>query len=113
MSNPTCGTLQAESGLQLESCSPSFVWSNDSRYLAVPQFFRRFGFFRRQRMAVIDVRDRQGYLSPEVASYFQTESFEGGVLKATREPFNTKEAIQWAIPESLESFSRFKPIWVA
>jgi hypothetical protein len=111
MSNPTCGALQTESGLQLKNCSPSFIWSEDSRFLAVPQFFTRFGFFRRQRIAIVDFHDRKGYLSPEIGHYFQPESFEGGILEATREPFHTKEKIQWRVPECFESFSRFRPHW--
>jgi hypothetical protein len=111
MSNPTCGTLQTDSGLELENCSPSFLWSDDSRYLAVPQFFRRFNLFRRQRIVIIDIEECCGYLSPEIAFYFQPESFKAGLLQATREPFKTKKMIQWQVPECLESFSRFEPHW--
>src|SRR5439155_18064411 len=55
MGNPTYGTLCLSAGLRLERCNPSFLWSTDSCYLAVPQFFRRFGLFRLQRLLVIDV----------------------------------------------------------
>ena len=41
MGNPTCGTLRLSTGLELERCNPSFIWSDDSRYLAVPRYFNR------------------------------------------------------------------------
>ena len=112
MSNPTCGTLQTKSGLKLENCSPSFIWSDDSRYLAVPLFFHRFGIFQRQRMAIIDMKNRYGFLSSKIAFYFQPEAFYAGILEVTQEPFKTKEMIQWQIPESFEQFSRFTLCWV-
>lgn len=50
MSNPTSGLLCVTSGPHIERCSPSFVWSDDSRYLAVPQFS---GFLGRARLLVV------------------------------------------------------------
>ena len=63
MSNPTRGTLTLSTGLRLDSCNPSFVWSDDSRYLAVPWYFVRLGIFRRQRIAIVDVSSRRVFVS--------------------------------------------------
>jgi hypothetical protein len=52
MSNPTVGTLRTSGGLELTKCNPAFIWSDDSRYLAVPRWCRRFGLFLRQRLAI-------------------------------------------------------------
>jgi hypothetical protein len=52
MGNPTFGTLRLSVGLELERCNPSFIWSEDSRYLAVPRYIYRLGLFRRQRMII-------------------------------------------------------------
>lgn len=49
MSSPTVGTLQISNGLETPRRSPAFLWSNDSEYLAVPQWIRRIGVFLRQR----------------------------------------------------------------
>jgi hypothetical protein len=53
MSNPTCGTLCVSGAPHLEVCNPSFIWSDDSQYLAVPQFSELFG---RQRILIVAFR---------------------------------------------------------
>jgi len=45
MGNPTAGTFCLSTGLQLQRCNPSFLWSDDSRYIAVPRFFNRLDSF--------------------------------------------------------------------
>jgi hypothetical protein len=105
MSRPTCGTLRISTGVQLGRCNPSFVWSDDSRYLAVPRYVVRYGLFRRQRMVVIDVVGRTAVSSPETARYFQPESFSGGLLVATKEPFGRATRVSWRIPDELERFT--------
>jgi hypothetical protein len=107
MGNPTCGTLRLSSGLQLERCNPSFLWSDDSRYLAVPQYFDRFGLLRRQRMVILDAIERLAFAAPEIACYFQPESFLAGRLIATKEPFRSAARVSWSVPADL---SRFKPL---
>jgi len=57
MGNPTMGTLELSNGFKLDRCNPSFIWSDDSRYLVIPRFFHRFGLFRRQHLIIIDVVD--------------------------------------------------------
>jgi len=111
MSNPTCGTLKVSTGLQIDRCNPSFIWSEDSRYLAVPRFFVRLGLFRRQRMIVIDTVERKAVASPETAYYYQPESFSDDLLVAIKEPFHAAKRVSWRIPEEL---GRFKSVaWTA
>jgi hypothetical protein len=105
MSHPTAGTLRLSTGLEIDRCNPSFVWSDDSRYLAVPRFFHRLGLFRRQRMIVIDVLEQAALASPETAFYFQPESFTDGRLVATKEPFKTATQVAWRIPAELAKFT--------
>ena len=104
MGNPTRGTLTLSTGLQLADCNPSFIWSDDSRYLAVPRYFFRFGLLRRQRLAVIDVVQRRVVLSRETAAYFQPESFTGGVLVVVKEPFRSAARSSWRVPKDLAAF---------
>ena len=33
MGNPTIGTLELSNGFELAGCNPSFIWSDDSKYL--------------------------------------------------------------------------------
>lgn len=110
MGNPTYGTLQLSAGLQLEFCNPSFLWSTDSRYLAVPQFFARFGAFRRQRLLVIDVQGRSVFASRDFAFYFQPKSFSNGRLVVTKNPFSRPREVTWQIPAELGR--RFTPVEV-
>jgi hypothetical protein len=81
MSNPTVGTLRISNGLELAKCNPAFIWSDDSRYLAVPQWRRRFGFFLRQRLAIVDVVDRTVYASPFNYWLIEPLIFECGKLE--------------------------------
>jgi len=105
MSNPTCGTLRLSTGLQLDRCNPSFIWSDDSRYLAVPRYFVRLGVFRRQRMVIIDIVDRKALASPETTFYYQPESFSDGLLVVTKEPTRSATRVTWRIPDELARFT--------
>jgi len=81
MSNPTVGTLRISDGLELAKCNPAFIWSDDSRYLAAPQWRRRFGFFLRQRLAIVDVAERAVYVSPFTYWLIEPVKFERGKLE--------------------------------
>ena len=111
MGNPTYGTLRITARLQLERCNPSFLWSSDSHYLAVPQFFDRFGLFRRQRLLVIDVQNRSVLASREFTWYFQPESFDNGRLVATKNPFRSPQQVAWQFPGDLDSFESMAVEW--
>jgi len=111
MSNPTYGTLRLASGLELDDCNPSFIWSDDSRYLAVPRYFKRFGLFRRQRLAIVDTVERRVLVSPEIACYFQPDSFSDGVLVVLKEPFGAATRVTWDIPGHLGGFEAVDVQW--
>jgi hypothetical protein len=107
MGNPTSGTLCLSVGLHLDRCNPSFLWSQDSRYLVVPQFFQRFGL-RRQRLLIVAIQERYVLASTESAHYFQPESFTESQLIVVKNPFRSARYLQFAIPDDLGS--RFRPI---
>jgi hypothetical protein len=86
MGNPTSGLLCVTGGPHIEKCNPSFVWSDDSRYLAVPQYFT---FFGRQRVLILSFAEKRVFASKETAWYFQPESFSGGQLVVTIDPFRS------------------------
>src|SRR5436190_23130627 len=67
MSNPTSGILCVSNGLHIPRCNPSFIWSDDSRFLAVPHYFNQFGLIRRQRLLVIWFEKRSVYASKQSA----------------------------------------------
>lgn len=81
MGNPTVGTLRNSDGLELPGCGPAFLWSDDSRFLAVPRWCRRFGLFRRQRLAIVDVAARAVYVSPFTHWLLLPQTFARGRLE--------------------------------
>ncbi len=108
MGNPTCGKLSLSTGFELADCNPSFIWSDDSLYLAVPQYFYRFKLFRRQHLILIAVATGEVLVSKQTACYFQPESFVNGELIVTMEPHDDAETIRWTFPDDLDQFDLLK-----
>jgi len=111
MGNPTSGLLNLSAGLKIENCNPSFLWSDNSRFLVIPQFFMRFGLFRKQRLLLIDVHNRIVFVAPNFTYYFQPHSFSGGRLVVTMNPTKSAEEAVWNIPEDLKQFKRLDIQW--
>jgi hypothetical protein len=112
MSNPTVGTLRTSGGLELTKCNPAFIWSDDSRYLAVPRWCRRFGLFLRERLAIVDVAARVVYESRFTHWLLLPTGFEGGRLEVL---VSDRRGISWpwrsaplvlAVPADLAAFTR-------
>jgi hypothetical protein len=117
MSNPTIGTLQISDGLKLRNCNPSFIWSDDSRYLAVPQWCRRFGLFRRQRLAIIDVVALVVYRSRFTYWLLLPISFKGSRIEVL---VSDSRGISWSwkerplvltVPDDLSDFLQLKRVY--
>jgi hypothetical protein len=106
MGNPTLGELVVSDGLSLGRCSPSFLWSDCSRYLAVAQLDNVLGLFFASRMIVADTATRAVFRSPRYRAWLQPESFVSGALRATISPFRNPRAIRWDVPGDLVRFSR-------
>ncbi len=100
MSDPTFGLLCVTGGPHMERCNPSFVWSDDSRYLAVPQFH---GFLGRQRLLILVFEQKYVFASKERAWYFQPESFLGGQLIVTINPAGSARKMTFNIPSELSA----------
>jgi len=109
MGNPTSGILCLSIGLHIADCNPSFLWSEDSCYLVVPQFFRCLGL-PRQRLLIVVVQEQRVLASIQSAWYFQPESFTGSQLVVTKNPFKSPQHLQFTIPDDFGS--RFKPVHV-
>jgi hypothetical protein len=109
MGNPTSGTLCITKGPHIERCNPSFLWSDDSQFLAVPQFFGRFGILRRQRLLIVAMEDRRVFASKAIAHYFQPQSFSAGQIVATVEPFKEPYEVGFNVPGDL--FTHFTRIF--
>jgi len=111
MGNPTLGTLRLSSGLTLERCSPSFLWSADSRYLAVAQLDRVFGLFFAVRLLIVDTQDRSVLASRRFRTWLQPESFTDGLLQVTADLTSQPRELRWRIPAELGSFRRLPLRW--
>jgi hypothetical protein len=112
MSNPTSGTLRLSTGLAIDHCNPSFIWSDDSRYLAVPQWRYGFGIQLRQRMLLVDTVDRAVYASRPLAWWLQPRSFSDGILVVDGEPTRKRpQFIEIRVPADLRTFRRLAIAW--
>jgi hypothetical protein len=111
MGNPTIGDLLLQSGLRVPMCNPSFIWSDDSMYLVVPQYFNRLRFLRRQRLLIIDVHNQTAFQLKDIAYYFQPLSFNDGILRVIKEPFKKKEIIEHDFSEGLNRLNRVQLDW--
>lgn len=98
MSNPTVGTLKISNGLEVPRCSPAFLWSDDSRYLAVPQWIRRFGLFLRQRLLIVDINAENVLASRFSHWLMDPKRFGDGRLELE---ISSSSGINWMRPDRL------------
>ena len=99
MGAPTSGILNISNGMSYRGCNPSIVWSDDSQYLAVPQWTRE----RDQRLLVISLRDKSSGYAPGVFRVLELHLFLNGKIKGIDSPiYQPREIeidlnqIQWA-----------------
>jgi hypothetical protein len=79
---PTYGVVTLSNGMTFDGCNASFVWSTDSKYLAVPQWTH----YREQRLLVINVEDQTFELLPEIFQVLELHSFQEGVVEGIDSP---------------------------
>ena len=106
MSNPTIGVLKVSDGLMLKNCNPNFVWSDDSRYLAVPQLRYFLGLLFAMRLVVVDTRERLVFASRRFTAWIQPQSFASGWLVVSVDPSGSSREVRWEIPSDLVTFRR-------
>jgi hypothetical protein len=80
--SPTTGTLKLSNGLTFESCNPSAVWSDDSKFLAVPQWRT----VQRQRILVISIEQGIVGYTADIFEVLELHSFSAGKIKGTDLP---------------------------
>jgi hypothetical protein len=82
MGAPVSGTLTLSNGMEIRRCNGSFVWAEDSRYLAVPQWTKS----RMQRLVVVDLPRRRACYAGGEFSVLELHSFEHGVVAGIDSP---------------------------
>jgi len=90
MGAPTMGDLKISNGIVVRRCNPSLVWSEDSRYLAVPQWTNQ----RMQRLIVVDTDEMRWAMWPELYRVLQLESFAGGLIVGTDSPVHMPTPVE-------------------
>ncbi len=109
MGAPTSGTLVISDNFhggcvhaRLESCNPSFVWSSDSRALAVPQWTPT----RQQRMCIISVPTGSVRTVPNEFRVLELHAFEQGVVRGVDSPVYMPRHFELSVEDQNEHESR-------
>lgn len=80
--SPTNGILKLSNGLTFENCNPSAVWSDDSKFLAVPQWKAT----QQQRILVISIEQATFGYTTDIFSLLELHSFSAGKIKGIDSP---------------------------
>ena len=106
MSGPTFGKLFIGNEFRIKNCSPTFTWSSDSRYLAVPQWC---GIWRRrQRILVLDIIGKKIYESRRKFNFLIFDGFEDGVFLVTDSPLKKEKKLRISMKEIKENYRQKK-----
>ena len=82
MGGPTSGTLRLSNGVAVDHCNTSMIWSDDSKYLAVPQWTRN----RQQLLMVISISNKASGYAPTTYRVLELRFFSDGVIEAIDSP---------------------------
>jgi hypothetical protein len=87
---PIWGRLVLSTGLQLAGCNPSMVWSEDSRFLAVP----RWRIDRSQSLVIIDTVRGEVRVAPGTFRVLQLSAFRGGIVEGLDSPIHQPKQVR-------------------
>ena len=90
MGAPTYGILNISNGMSFRSCNPSIVWSDDSQYLAVPQWTP----YTDQRLLVISLEQESSGYAPGLFRVLELHSFLNGKIKGIDSPIYQPREIE-------------------
>lgn len=80
--SPTIGTLKLSNGLIFDKCNPSAVWSDDAKFLAIPQWRTT----ERQRILIISIEQATFGYTDKIFSVLELHSFSAGKIKGIDSP---------------------------
>jgi len=107
MSGPTKGTLCVDGLFDIPDCSPGFLWSDDSRYLAASQW--RYHFRHRARILIVDAEERIVYASRMRLKIAMLETFDHGILTGVESPVHEPRPFTIAVAEAKKTFEIIEP----
>ena len=108
MSGPTKGVLAISDSIEIPDCSPTFLWSDDSRYLVTPQW--KYLLRRRQRLLVADLEQNVIYASPNKYRLLQLDTFSGGIIAGIDSPFRRPVDITVPMSTVMKKYKRIDPL---
>ena len=85
MGAPTSGQLEISNNLTFPACSPSIAWSNNSLFLAVPQW-QAYDNGHRQRLMIVSMDHRKFQLLDDDYSVLEIESFTNNIVQGVNSP---------------------------
>jgi hypothetical protein len=92
---PTYGTLKLSNGLTFQGCNPSAVWSDDSKFLAVPQWTEGM----MQRLLVVSMEPASFGYEPDIFRVLELHSFSRGKIKGIDSPIHKPREIEIDLSE--------------
>ena len=96
MGGPTLGTLRISgTDLPIERCSPSLVWSDDSKLLAVPQWTSE----RMQRLLIVTIASHGFTYAPGEFDVLELHSFEEGVVRGIDSPIHKPKPVEFRLSD--------------
>jgi hypothetical protein len=97
MGAPMWGKLKISSGLELDRCNPSIVWSDDSKYLAIPAWTSR----RNQNLVIVEVESGTIYRTKEEFRVLELKSFKDGIIEGVDSPLYQPKEIRISLLDIL------------
>jgi hypothetical protein len=104
MSGPTSGQLEISNVFKIPNCNPAFIWSDDSLFLAVPQW--KYRFHKRERLLIVDMQQKQIFASPSKFRLFAPDRFEKGVITGTDSDIWKTRQVRIDVNEHLKRYKR-------
>ena len=106
MCAPTKGKLCVSGGREISDCSPAFLWSEDSRYLAVPQWVSRFLRRAKQRIIIYDMDASAVYASEPIYTMLILERFTASQLSGTDSHLRKPKAVTISLERELKRYRK-------
>lgn len=104
MSGPTSGILSIDKAFNIPDCNPAFIWSDNSRYLAVPQW--KYFFRKRERLLIIDIQTKSIFFSPSQFRLLDLQTFSNGVITGVDSILRNPQKIAISISKVMKEFKR-------
>ena len=99
MGAPTSGTLTISNGITIPHCNPSMVWSEDSQYLAVPQWTDN----NSQNLVIISMIDAKQYMFKTLYRVLELSKFIDGEITGVDSPIHKTKKLKVQISDIIKN----------